>query len=149
MELQLLVKAANLFPAGTNARWRNVAEYVSNHAAVIGGNPKTEKEVIKQVKALTLVDANSAPASQIKESGLITNSATVNASDESASTGADAWTAEQQKQLESALKNTPSSDPNRWEKIATTVEGKTKKECVKRYKELAELVKQNQSKNPK
>lgn len=59
----------------------------------------------------------------------------------------DNWTSEQQKQLEAALKSIKVSDPNRWEKIAEVVTGKTKKECIKRYKHLAELVKQAKNKS--
>jgi len=39
------------------------------------------------------------------------------------------------------LKTFPSSTPERWERIAETVPDRSKKECMKRYKELAELVK--------
>lgn len=58
----------------------------------------------------------------------------------------DVWSPEQQKQLETALRTVPATDAQRWEKIASAVDGKTKKECVKRYKHLAELVKQSKSK---
>lgn len=40
---------------------------------------------------------------------------------------ADDWTAGQQKQLETALRTFPSSDPARWDKIVEAVEGKNKK----------------------
>jgi hypothetical protein len=57
------------------------------------------------------------------------------------STDVDAWTADQQRQLEVALRSVPSGDPERWEKVAELVEGKSKKDCIKRYKHLADLVK--------
>jgi len=53
----------------------------------------------------------------------------------------DEWNAEQQRQFEKALKEIPSSDAERWDKIAAAVDGKTKKQCVRRYKKLAEMVK--------
>lgn len=62
-----------------------------------------------------------------------------------APTGDDEWSAEQQRQLEKALRETKATDPERWEKIAAIVEGKNKKQCVKRYKRLAELVKQSKA----
>jgi hypothetical protein len=57
----------------------------------------------------------------------------------------DDWSVEQQKQLEKALKETAPADPERWEKIAAIVEGKTKKQCIRRYKRLAEMVKQSKT----
>lgn len=44
------------------------------------------------------------------------------------------WTTEEQKLLEQALKTYPVSTPERWEKIAATVPGRSKKDCMKRYK---------------
>merc|ERR1711864_62422 len=52
-----------------------------------------------------------------------------------------AWVPEEQKLLEQALKTFPSSTPERWERISEAVPGRSKKDCMKRYKELAELVK--------
>ena len=51
------------------------------------------------------------------------------------------WTTEEQKLLEQALKTYPVNTPERWEKIAEAVPGRTTKDCMKRYKELVEMVK--------
>ena len=51
------------------------------------------------------------------------------------------WTPEQQKCLETGLKTYPSSDPDRWVKIAGDVPGKSKKECIGRYKEIVAAIK--------
>lgn len=52
------------------------------------------------------------------------------------------WSAEQQKALEQALKQFPASvGAERWERIAENVPGKTKGECVKRYKEIVAALK--------
>ena len=53
---------------------------------------------------------------------------------------ADDWTPAQQKALEVALKKYPASDKERWEKVAAEV-GKTKKEVVKRCKEIRDKLK--------
>ena len=51
------------------------------------------------------------------------------------------WSAQEQKALEAALKNYPPDTDSRWERIAEAVPGKTKKDCMKRYKEIVELLK--------
>ena len=51
------------------------------------------------------------------------------------------WSAEEQKLLENALKSIPQSTADRWDRIAEKVPNRTKKECMKRYKELVELIK--------
>lgn len=51
------------------------------------------------------------------------------------------WTSTEQKLLEKALATYPSSDKERWDKIAAAVPGRTKKECIVRYKFLVEQLK--------
>lgn len=58
------------------------------------------------------------------------------------------WTQSQQKLLELALQQFPRGTAERWDRIAKVVPGKTKEECMIRYKMLAELVqKKKQSKS--
>ncbi|XP_061443120.1 dnaJ homolog subfamily C member 1 isoform X1 [Rhineura floridana] len=52
----------------------------------------------------------------------------------------DLWTQNQQKLLELALQQYPKGTVERWDKIAKYVPGKTKDECMTRYKLLVELV---------
>ena len=55
---------------------------------------------------------------------------------------ADVWTVEQQMALETALKHVPASvGPDRWDRIAEQVPGKTRAECVRRYKEIVSALK--------
>lgn len=51
------------------------------------------------------------------------------------------WTASEQQLLEQALKTYPTSTPERWDRIAECIPNRSKKECMKRYKELVETVK--------
>ncbi|KAL3114253.1 hypothetical protein niasHT_014097 [Heterodera trifolii] len=137
-ELQLLIKAVNLFPPGTNERWKQVAEYVSSH----GDQQRTEREVISQVKLLkSNPSSNLAPPPTVVTKNAETNaSATLTAP--SAASDDQEWSAEQQKQLERALKATISVDAkDRWDQIAAMVDGKDKKECIRRYKMVAQMVK--------
>lgn len=48
--LQLLIKAVNLFPAGTNQRWEVVAKFINQHAS--NGTQFTAKEVLAKAKDL-------------------------------------------------------------------------------------------------
>uniref|UniRef100_A0A8C8RUR4 DnaJ homolog subfamily C member 1 n=1 Tax=Pelusios castaneus TaxID=367368 RepID=A0A8C8RUR4_9SAUR len=50
------------------------------------------------------------------------------------------WTQNQQKLLELALQQYPKGTSDRWDKIAKCVPGKSKEDCVSRYKLLVELV---------
>lgn len=52
------------------------------------------------------------------------------------------WTNEEQQLLEQALKTYPASlGISRWDSIAESIPTRSKKDCIKRYKELVELVK--------
>ncbi|KAM3929646.1 dnaJ homolog subfamily C member 1 [Leptodactylus fuscus] len=50
------------------------------------------------------------------------------------------WTQNQQKLLELALQQYPKGTSERWDKIAKCVPGKSKEDCIYRYKMLVELV---------
>ncbi|XP_012683455.2 dnaJ homolog subfamily C member 1 [Clupea harengus] len=52
----------------------------------------------------------------------------------------DVWTQNQQKLLELALQQYPRGTTERWDRIAKVVPGKSKEECMIRYKLLAELI---------
>ncbi|GBP04965.1 DnaJ homolog subfamily C member 2 [Eumeta japonica] len=50
------------------------------------------------------------------------------------------WTKEEQALLEQAIKTYPLSTPERWERIAECIPNRSKKDCLRRVKELVELV---------
>jgi hypothetical protein len=50
------------------------------------------------------------------------------------------WSKTQQAQFEKGLKSIAKDDPNRWERIAGFVEGKSKKECIARFKEIRRML---------
>uniref|UniRef100_A0A914XXM4 DnaJ homolog subfamily C member 2 n=1 Tax=Panagrolaimus superbus TaxID=310955 RepID=A0A914XXM4_9BILA len=152
-QISLLVKAANIFPAGTSRRWAQVTSYINDHHR--DGVPKTEKEVIKQAKLQaaqvvapvdasktqgqkeTTFNSNGAP---VTSSNSTTNATVAPASSNGTSIPLDDWNTDEQMNFENALKTIPASDPKRWEKIGEAT-GKTKKECIQRYKKIVEMLK--------
>ncbi|XP_044136096.1 dnaJ homolog subfamily C member 2 [Bufo gargarizans] len=149
-DLQLLIKAVNLFPAGTNARWDVIANYMNLHS--VSGIKRTAKDVINKAKSLQKLDPqqkddiNKKAFDKFKKEHKVVAQAVDNAvpSERFEAPGADSctpWTTEEQKLLEQALKTYPVNTPERWEKIADAVPGRSKKDCMKRYKELVEMVK--------
>lgn len=60
---------------------------------------------------------------------------------------ADPWSQAQQKALETALVQFPKGTTERWERIANKVPGKTKDQCIQRFKTLAEMVKKKREEN--
>eukprot|EP00967_Tisochrysis_lutea_P132727 scaffold232114_cov27-Tisochrysis_lutea.AAC.2 len=55
--------------------------------------------------------------------------------------GSTSWTPEQQKALEQALARFPASVEDRWDRIEAAVPGKTRAECVARYKQIVAALK--------
>lgn len=148
-DVQLLVKAVNLFPAGTANRWEVVAAFLNQHGAT---SDRTAKEVLAKAKSLQKLDpqlkeeANRKAYEQHQKS--LGAKAEVAFKDESTPSqrfdgdgGAVVWQAEEQRLLEQALKTYPASTPDRWDRIAECVPTRSKKECMRRYKDLVELVK--------
>ncbi|XP_054655832.1 dnaJ homolog subfamily C member 2 [Dunckerocampus dactyliophorus] len=150
-DLQLLIKAVNLFPAGTNARWEVIANYMNLHST--SSMKRTAKDVINKAKSLQRLDPlqkddiNRKAFEKFKKEHTSVPTTVDNAvpSERFEGPGGDGnvapWTTEEQKLLEQALKTYPVSTPERWEKIAASVPGRNKKDCMKRYKELVEMVK--------
>lgn len=151
-ELNLLIKAVNLFPAGTNQRWEVVANFINQHH---GGN-RAAKEVLAQAKELQQSDfsrsalkeaANKAAYNKFEKESKAGVASEESIPSERYETPAEqlginltAWTADEQRLLEQALKTYPASLSDRWEKIAEAIPNRSKKDCMKRYKELVELV---------
>ncbi|RZF43505.1 hypothetical protein LSTR_LSTR005241 [Laodelphax striatellus] len=158
-ELQMLIKAVNMFPAGTNQRWEVVANFLNQHCSNGTSVVRTAKEVLAKAKELKGGDFSK---SQLKDQANqkaydnfekekkatvapVVEVAAVSERFESVAEQqglAKAWTNEEQQLLEQALKTYGASTPERWDRIAECVQTRTKKECMKRYKELVEMVNQ-------
>ncbi|KAJ8983060.1 hypothetical protein NQ317_013266 [Molorchus minor] len=132
--IQLLVKAVNLFPAGTNQRWEQ-----TNKPSI------TLKRIKKNVLNVDETGISKKVDGDLSENNIATQttaSKKVVNGDVKAPTKVEApWTTTEQQLLEQALKTYPASTPERWDRISECIPNRTKKECIKRYKELVETVK--------
>jgi len=139
-EVIALQKASKKFPGGTKNRWEKIGEIV---------NTKPQNQIIQMCHYLTTnpsirIDGD-IDLYQIlyktkkveKKRGRKKKVEVKPVNDE------DAWSDEQQKALEAALKKYPASlsANERWTNISKDVPGKNKKQCVERYKYLSNLVK--------
>lgn len=153
-DVQLLIKAVNLFPAGTNQRWEVVANYINQHSVNVKECKRTAKEVLTKAKELQKSDfalkeeANKQAYHKFEKSQKPTAVGDEAAPTERFDSAADLqginpapWTAEEQRLLEQALKTYSTATPNRWDCIAECIPGRSKKDCMKRYKDLVEMVK--------
>jgi DnaJ family protein C protein 2 len=200
--VQLLIKAVNIFPAGTNQRWDVVANFINQHATNLTDQVKfnakdalnkakdiqssdfSKNELKTQVnqkafesfernkKELKVVDnseisqkddeeikaAGESAAKLVKKSSKSKLNGMVNGQENKApenppqvngttATTAPApvveskpWTKEEQALLEQAIKTYSNTTPDRWDRIAECIPNRTKKECLKRVKELKDLV---------
>merc|ERR550532_1200407 len=155
-ELQLLIKAVKSFPPGTVNRWEVCAEFINQHS----NSPKTAKEVL--AKAKEMQSGNFAMSSLKEEVNKMAYenlqkgqkkdaldrckeeskaSQRLDTPAELAGVNNTAWSPDEQELLEQALKTFPASTPERWDRIAEAVPNRSKKDCMKRYKELAEVIK--------
>ncbi|XP_050333452.1 dnaJ homolog subfamily C member 2 [Bactrocera neohumeralis] len=83
------------------------------------------------VEANVSTNGNKEPSDNDKTANKVSNKSTA---------APKTWTKEEQALLEQAIKTYPISTPDRWERIAECIPNRTKKDCLRRVKELVELV---------
>lgn len=160
-DLQLLIKAVNLFPAGTNQRWEVVANFINQHSTSSSSVTRDAKEVLAKAKDLQSTDFSKSslkerankhaydnfiaekktkegieermPAVTERLDHPLSNGISADAKD-GVKRESQAWTPAEQKLLEQALKTYPTTVPDRWDQIAGCIPTRTKKECMRRYK---------------
>jgi len=176
-EKGLLCKAVKKFPPGCPARWKKCTDFVGgNHSekAVIamardlgtkvGGEHSYaqdgaafEKAMQQRQGSLTNKAAEASEAEAARKAAAqgkrLPSTESIPKKEEKkqekiAAPVISEWTPEQQKLLEVGLKTYPASDKERWVKIAGDVPGKSKKECVARYKEIVAALKAKKAAAP-
>lgn len=179
-QIQLLIKAVNLFPAGTNQRWEVIANFINQHGNLPEGQSFNAKDVLGKAKDLQNTDfsksnlktaANQQAYDNFEKdkrnmtvktvtddaiSKKIDTTAEINKKNKHNNQSGDAdqmengiikkpepnpWTPAEQQLLEQALKTFSNATPDRWDKISECIPNRSKKDCMRRYKELVEIVK--------
>ena len=130
-ELHILINAVGRFPGGTMNRWEKIQRAVGKH--------RTVDEIIAKVKDL---QKSNRKANKKK------NKSKQNSPQKKDEDDPSNWSKEQQSALENALRavrTVPAQE--KWDKVAEMVPGKTKKQCVERFKWIrAQLQAQRQQK---
>jgi len=167
-DIALLVKAVKIYPPGTVNRWNTIADYLNLHSTVC--KSYISKDIITKVKNLQSREGDDLK-SKINEqafdnfeksqkqriegvvsAGGISSKDTMNSALADKNAAKDKkkklpWSAEEQKLLEEGLKKFPQSvGPQRWDDIAKLVETRSKKDCMRRYKDLVEQIKAKRAK---
>jgi DnaJ family protein C protein 2 len=128
-ELSTLAKAIKKYPAGGANRWETITLFINNICKP--DTPRTKEECIEKYNQIA------------KQTSGGTVAASTNGDTSSTTATSDAWTEEQDQQLQYGLKKFPGTmDKNeRWTAIAKGVNGKSKNECVQRFKAIRAALK--------
>lgn len=128
-DLNELIRLVKKYPQGTSKRWEVIAEALCRSVPEVTYMANKMKE-----NAYKLPSERDEEVTEIKvkrktkKENDITDSAIK-------------WNQNQQKAFEEALAKFPKGSLERWERIADLVPGKTKEECMMRFKYLAEILK--------
>lgn len=151
-ELSALAKGVKKYPPGGSNRWDAIALFVNNLCQL--ADPRTKEECIEKYNQ---VASSAAPSAS---SGVAAATTTVSSGTSNSSSGGggdskntsennneESWTEEQDSLLQEMLRKYPADmDKNeRWKSIAKGVPGRTKKECVQRFKAIREAVKKGKN----
>ncbi|KAA6400769.1 MAG: putative dnaJ subfamily C member 2 [Streblomastix strix] len=158
-EITSLIAAIKRFPPGLRNRWTKISEQTkrteeeciskSHNLHQSGGKLSTEASIqqfiIERQRHINRIEASAGIDNTNVDQGSSQNVPNVNIK---GATGfipfqhIPFWSVEEQKRLEEGLRTYPNSlGKERWTKIAEMVKSKTKKECIERFKELANIVK--------
>ncbi|KAI2805452.1 hypothetical protein RDWZM_008719 [Blomia tropicalis] len=159
-DIQLLIKAVKLFPAGTTNRWNVIANFINDKTD--SGVTRNHRDVLEKTKELqksgesqglkeeanknaykkleNQMTVNSKPATDKKQES--NPSERYDAPASILEVNDTAWTNEEQQLLEQAMKTYPANlGVERWNMIAECIPNRSRADCIKRYKHLVELVK--------
>jgi DnaJ family protein C protein 1 len=134
-EKQLLCKTIVRFPPGTPRRWEKIADTIGRHVSQVIDMAKQIQNTVGTNNNLFQDTHPSFPSTITIDQNIITE----RQQPESISD----WSQTDQHLLECALKTVPKDTPgaDRWEQIALCIPGKTREECLTRYRYIVQRVK--------
>jgi len=135
-ELTALAKAVKKYPPGGSNRWDAIALLINNLCKLT--EMRTKEECIEKYN---LIASSAAPPSSTSAPQAAPDAAGDGA--EGQADGEQPWSEEQDALLQEMLRKHPASmeKNERWKLIAKGVPGRTKKDCVQRFKAIREAVK--------
>nr|XP_040236270.2 uncharacterized protein F54F2.9 [Anopheles coluzzii] len=147
-DLVELVRLVKKYPGGTSNRWELIAELMQRSVEEITYMAAKMKECgyrLPHQSEGARGDESGGSSGAPVAAKVKTKTRDTAGGGELAASGS-TWTQQQQQALEVAIQKYPkSANYDRWQKIANSVPGKSKEECVARYKYLVELVKKQKS----
>lgn len=136
-ELSALAKAVKKYPPGGSNRWDAIALFINNQCKM--PDPRSKEECIEKYNQIAASVAS--PPAQASSSHDKDSTAEA---DKDGGSANEPWTEEQDNLLQEMLRKYPADmDKNeRWKAIAKGVPGRSKKDCVERFKAIREAVRQ-------
>jgi len=138
------IKAISKTPAGTSNRWNKIGEMLNRSPQDCINMEKHMKTNFSSSNHLNSALWNETKTTVLnyKEDPTISVKLDENSNIETKS----CWSQEQQDKLENALKSVDKDASNRWELISELVPGKSKDECMNRFKKICIDMKKKQQK---
>lgn len=139
-DLVELVRLVKKYPGGTSSRWEVIGEQMHRSVNEITFMAAKLKENGYKIPGHTeSVAENIAQDAAAKKEKVKKQNNTLVVAETN-------WSQEQQAALEAALmKYKKSANVDRWQKIGNSVPGKTREECLVRYKYLCDVIKQQKA----
>lgn len=135
-----LIKLCTRYPGGTPDRWERIATALYRPVPEV---TFMAKKVLERLSNKKPDEEEEAPQPKVKVKTKGANDSNID------NDRVEHWSAEEQKALEAALLMYPKGSLERWDKIARAVHGRTKEECMQRFKYLAEVLRKSKEKKLK
>lgn len=136
-DLTELTRLTKKYPNGTLSRWEVIAEHMNRSVQEVTFQAARLKEPTYRPSS------DSVAETIVQEATKKAKKATATVAEDKQAAAEATWSQEDQKLLETAIVKYPKTTAgDRWQKIANSVPGRTKEECLARYKYLVQKVKE-------